>query len=108
METQLRQCANISSTEKHEKFYCKIQKQISSEEVFTVHNLVPLVPVGAFGAVLHGCNGRQTAMKVNSRCADTQINVYTNNNSTLPNEAQTDLPVAASNMGCFLAMLTLM
>lgn len=26
----------------------------------------------------------------------------------LPNEAHTDLPVAASNMGCFLAILTLM
>lgn len=27
---------------------------------------------------------------------------------SLPSEAQTDLPVAASSMGCFLAMLTLM
>lgn len=26
----------------------------------------------------------------------------------LPREAHTDLPVAASNMGCFLAILTLM
>lgn len=48
---------------------------MSSEEVFTVHNLVPLVPVGAFGAVLHSCNGREIAIKVTLHCADTHISV---------------------------------
>lgn len=75
IETQFKQCTNTSLTKKHEIFCAKTQKQMSSEQVFIVHNLVPLVPVGAFGAVLHGCKGRETAIKVNLHCTDTHTSV---------------------------------
>lgn len=28
---------------------------VSFQEIFAVHDLIPLVPVRAFGAVVHGC-----------------------------------------------------
>lgn len=53
---------------------------------------------------------RETAVRVNPRRAATRlISVWVHKGALcLPSEAHTDLPVAASSIGCFLAMLTLM
>ena len=62
-------------------FQQKHGKHISfqSQEIFTVHDLVPLVPVGAFSAVLHSCERRETLVKVNPARAHTVWMSETNN-----------------------------
>lgn len=42
----------LSSTNKHVNIRTGT---VSAQEIFIVHHLVPLVPVRAFSAVLHGC-----------------------------------------------------
>lgn len=58
--------------------YKKLFIFLPSEYILTVHDLVPLVPVGAFGAVLHSCERGETVVKVNPHCADTHAHSLIN------------------------------
>lgn len=108
---------NSSLKEKHEKLYAKIQKTIV-HFVFISRNLhCTQLGSSCLCRILSCCSAQlwkrerrwwrlihavQTHRE-SDRCLNKQWRVL-----CLPREAQTDLPVAASSMGCFRAMLTLM
>lgn len=77
----LNQLANVSLKQKHEKLHAKMIFFLKSQEIFIVHDLVPLVPVGAFSAVLHSCGRKETSVRVIPSCAQTHKDSKTNSKS---------------------------